>query len=1154
MTLLDSETETEDSVPHRGSRNAVRFVFDDGDVDEWTPAATDENEEFNSDQGSLKMRDIQNQRFTTIYQPMLMEMHRRTKLTMKSGEVSGRIKFRVSKSELLHLPPTTEVGSEPASAAEFSSSRLLIAASIREAVFRRIDFLHPSRKECDASYVEFIELEKEATLVAPLPHEYHCGGWRCHSNIVGEQNSINDHDCIVECLHPNRPDEEYCQNCQSPKPFLKSEFSFLRIISPVVRKQTKEYLRIIKECDSELERCIAAEQEARERIAAVDSKVENVVESVGTETDDIDTTAEENDLESATTSEKWNNTISNDPGGNDAKIDRIKLTTSSKDSGIPGHNDKDEKNNDNDGTKSNEYSVNEDKYDLLMMDVDLVQTGVWQRINARSLLPMLPERMARAEKRLEDARAELCIVIQSTYELAIPHAQKVVRGFLLRRRMDSIRESIYHERRSSAAVQIQRIMRSKLANKEANHLRRLRNDCMATKIQSSTRRKLAIKERKRRWTIYIQKLQYTAATIIQSLYRCKAAKQLHRRLAEERQRMLEETERARVKSVEKDAATVIQRNCRVCLAKKTCKNRRIELSCLHSRLLMYVERFMVDHCLWSLMRSINTDYIRYERTIINIVEREEKLAKTFVEKVVNMRDVDHSKAWEQYNNNFKNADKRSNQHVPNTNKQSTPTQEMTTTRIKKTAMQPHQPTHETLFVSPKTMLKRVMEENAEKSKPKKNDGREWERLRSKRTTEIIYRSSARPPGTIKTTDPRKTKSQSLRGGAKGADTRDVSTQTDEYSLSFANHVAFPASAMKSDIEEALRDRDNNSIATSSTSPLAREAKRLSSLERVKDRLRGQYLHFDIPDGLDDTVQRFIVAVTLRYRLHEDDPLESKVHGDFAFVSCYHRADHHSVKEYHLECRDHADPLIRKLHGHGLIFIRQLLPLDRMVSMFSSLGLPDEFIALCRSMLVVLGRMTMNGGGVKSCFSRKYLMMKTRELVDATDGISFGVSALSSSSLEEEEEERENEHYLKMVSFLGEWGDVGGNELEMEEDLGLWSSRSDNSRSRSKSIGTREEKSKNGGYAQVGLFDCETGVSAETGDEGVGVANHLQTQRDGDRAVDFGRSNVSAQFLSDMTKARHKSWVVPYTGRILAKNESKNYGQYRHEPLIADRED
>lgn len=176
-------------------------------------------------------------------------------------------------------------------------------------------------------------------------------------------------------------------------------------------------------------------------------------------------------------------------------------------------------------------------------------------------------------------------------------------------------------------------MRSKLAKIQTEHQRKLRNYHMATKIQSATRRKLAIKERKRRWTIHIQNLRYDAATKIQSLYRCKAAQQLHKRLADERQKLLEEKERVRVKSLEKDAATIIQRNCRVCLAKRKCKNRRIELGYLHSRLLMYVERFMVDHCLWSLMRSINKDYIRYERTIINIVEREEKLAKTFVEKV-----------------------------------------------------------------------------------------------------------------------------------------------------------------------------------------------------------------------------------------------------------------------------------------------------------------------------------------------------------------------------------------------------------------------------------------------------------------------------------------------------------------------------------------
>jgi len=274
-----------------------------------------------------------------------------------------------------------------------------------------------------------------------------------------------------------------------------------------------------------------------------------------------------------------------------------------------------------------------------------------------------------------------------------------------------------------------------------------------------------------------------------------------------------------------------------------------------------------------------------------------------------------------------------------------------------------------------------------------------------------------------------------------------------------------------------------------------------------------------------------MAVALRYKL-PDDPWDSSVHGDFAFGSSYHPPDRSKMKEYHSQCRDHAEPLIRQLHGHGIVFIRQLLPVDRMISMFSSLGLPDGFIALCRSMLVVLGRMTRNGGGVENCFARKYLMMKTLELVDNKDGISFGVKA--SSEEEEEEKEMKNSLYLKMVSFLGEWGDVGGAELEMEEDLGLWS--------RIRNRSNREDTSK------------DAGVSAETVKDGAIGASQLQTQGEDARAMEISRSVSAIGSLSDKTKTKHKSWVIPYTERILAEYESKNYGQYRHEPLIADNGD
>ena len=48
------------------------------------------------------------------------------------------------------------------------------------------------------------------------------------------------------------------------------------------------------------------------------------------------------------------------------------------------------------------------------------------------------------------------------------------------------------------------------------------------------------------------------------------------------------------------------------------------------------------------MKSINEDYRRFERTITSVIQREEKMAKTFVEKVVKARDEDHSSAWKNY--------------------------------------------------------------------------------------------------------------------------------------------------------------------------------------------------------------------------------------------------------------------------------------------------------------------------------------------------------------------------------------------------------------------------------------------------------------------------------------------------------------------------
>jgi len=65
---------------------------------------------------------------------------------------------------------------------------------------------------------------------------------------------------------------------------------------------------------------------------------------------------------------------------------------------------------------------------------------------------------------------------------------------------------------------------------------------------------------------------------------------------------------------------------------------------------MYLERYVVDGCLFSFVKSINDDYQRYERTIRHTIEREETMAMSFVQQVINTRDNDHSSAWERYKN------------------------------------------------------------------------------------------------------------------------------------------------------------------------------------------------------------------------------------------------------------------------------------------------------------------------------------------------------------------------------------------------------------------------------------------------------------------------------------------------------------------------
>eukprot|EP00957_Ditylum_brightwellii_P005952 451056-Ditylum_brightwellii.AAC.1 len=176
------------------------------------------------------------------------------------------------------------------------------------------------------------------------------------------------------------------------------------------------------------------------------------------------------------------------------------------------------------------------------MDVDLAQSGVWQRIDVHSLVPILITNLHRCSKQLRQVRTELVILIQSTYEMAVPHVQKVIRGHLTRTTLNSMRRGLTNLARFAAAVEIQRISRSLLSKKEMQRRHHALCHAMAIRIQTHIRRKLACIEYQRRWKKYIDELHHIMAIRIQSLYRNWKMIQIAKRIADELRRQREEME------------------------------------------------------------------------------------------------------------------------------------------------------------------------------------------------------------------------------------------------------------------------------------------------------------------------------------------------------------------------------------------------------------------------------------------------------------------------------------------------------------------------------------------------------------------------------------------------------------------------------------
>lgn len=292
---------------------------------------------------------------------------------------------------------------------------------------------------------------------------------------------------------------------------------------------------------------------------------------------------------------------------------------------------------------------------LKMLDIDITQSGSWQRTDVRTLVPDIVARQRRTHRLLAEIRGELSIVVQVLYETAAPIVQKVVRGHLLRCRFDSIRQAIIHKAETEAGTEIQRIIRSYLAKAETERRRLERREAMRLRIQTIARHFLACQEYNRRHTAYIQKLRYDMALRIQRLARMWKARSVLDAMVVEKRRRIAQAE-SRREAAAKDASAIrIQSIARIWLAMRVASQKRIELT-LSSRLLHLLEKLKYDGNIHSMLSEINADYRYYDREMKRIVAREDQTASTFIAKVLKERRNEFDDAWRDFRNTNANTE------------------------------------------------------------------------------------------------------------------------------------------------------------------------------------------------------------------------------------------------------------------------------------------------------------------------------------------------------------------------------------------------------------------------------------------------------------------------------------------------------------------
>lgn len=267
-----------------------------------------------------------------------------------------------------------------------------------------------------------------------------------------------------------------------------------------------------------------------------------------------------------------------------------------------------------------------------VLDIDIVQDSVLQRIEVQAIVPILETAIAQKKESLYDLWEELIISTQHVFALAIVHIQKIARGFLEVRRLKYIRSEYDRRRKHFAAVEVQRVSRCFLENKVVQKMIYLRKFKATLIIQCNVRRKLATLLLKNLARDHFTRMSNNAAITIQSKFRSYRLVQLE---SQQRLLMEREEEKRRMKTFmqrrDKSAVT-LQRFARGMLSRRILHFINVEKN-IHHRVRYLSEKLLLKGHVFQFLDAISSEFYRLENSMVRVLIEESENASIFMDEV-----------------------------------------------------------------------------------------------------------------------------------------------------------------------------------------------------------------------------------------------------------------------------------------------------------------------------------------------------------------------------------------------------------------------------------------------------------------------------------------------------------------------------------------